>query len=282
MDLGPTAKWRWQSGKNRLTGKAMAHNVICMKWGTKFGADYVNALHRMVRQHCTLAPRFFCFTDDGRGIDRDVEIRPLPQLELDAGPERGWRKLSILRKNDLVGDVLFLDLDVVIRANIDDFFHIPGKFRIVKDWDFPRAVTGNSSVFRFTGGEWDSVLQDFLRNRRAIQRRFRNEQAYLSHAIAERGALAYWPPDWCVSFKRHCLRPWPLCYFREPQEPTRAKIVVFHGKPTPMQALTGHVAKWGFRRVRPTGWLKKYTNLGKSTAELARQEHPIDRGAPQS
>ena len=42
-------------------------NVICMKWGDKFGPEYVNRLHRMVEKNLTIPHRFVCFTDNGDG-----------------------------------------------------------------------------------------------------------------------------------------------------------------------------------------------------------------------
>ena len=36
------------------------------------------------------------------------------------------------------------------------------------------------------------------------------------------------------------------------------KIIVFHGRPTPQQALNGFCGKCGFRYVKPTKWLEQY------------------------
>ena len=129
----------------------MDKNVVCIKWGTKFGADYVNSLYRMVEKNLTIPHRFVCFTDNAEGIDPGVEIRPLPELNDEGLPEKAWRKLGLFTDQlaDLEGEALFLDLDVVIRDNIDCFFEKEGEFYIIKDWDFPNDIIGNSSVFKF-------------------------------------------------------------------------------------------------------------------------------------
>ena len=44
--------------------------VVCVKWGTKYGADYVNRLHRAVRRHLSAARSFVCLTDDPEGSKR--------------------------------------------------------------------------------------------------------------------------------------------------------------------------------------------------------------------
>lgn len=111
------------------------YTVICMKWGDKFGPEYVNRLYSMVSRNLTLPFKFVCFTDNGAGINRNVEIRPLPDMALPDGKERGWRKLSTFRDDiGLSGRVLFLDLDTVIVGNIDDYFTLDGDFCLMAHW----------------------------------------------------------------------------------------------------------------------------------------------------
>ena len=68
--------------------------VICMKWGNKYGPEYVNRLYNMVSRHLTLDFQMVCLTDDSTGIDPAVKCYPIPELDLPAGPERGWKKLT--------------------------------------------------------------------------------------------------------------------------------------------------------------------------------------------
>ncbi|MCA9210969.1 MAG: hypothetical protein KDA55_21570, partial [Planctomycetales bacterium] len=108
-------------------------NVICMKWGDKYGANYVNILRAMVRRHLSLPHRFVCFTENASGLHPEVEVFPLPELELPDGiPERCWRKLCTFDRQlgDLHGPTLFLDLDVVVLGSLDSLFELPGKFFI--------------------------------------------------------------------------------------------------------------------------------------------------------
>ena len=46
----------------------MTKNVICIKWGTKFGPEYVNRLYKMVQKNLSLPHRFVCFTDSAEGL----------------------------------------------------------------------------------------------------------------------------------------------------------------------------------------------------------------------
>ena len=115
---------------------APVRNVICMKWGSKYGPEYVNRLYAMVRRHLTGDFRMVCLTDDAHGIRTEVACFPIPPLELPSGiPERGWTKLATFAADlhGLHGTALFLDLDVVIVGPLDGFFTQPGEFVIIHD-----------------------------------------------------------------------------------------------------------------------------------------------------
>ena len=231
-----------------------------MKWGTKYGPDYVNRLHRMIAKNIERDFQITCFTDDGNGIDPDVRVMPLLPLGLPEGlPERGWNKLATLAEGigGLQGQVVFLDLDVVITGSLDDFFELPGEFLIIRDSKFRTKPIGNSSVYRFEIGRFASVLDDFVKNFDWVRKNFRNEQAYLSYAIHKLGHLQFWPDGWCPSFKYHCMKPWPMGLFKDPELPAGAKIVIFHGHPLPDEAINGVTTKW-IRPVRPTAWVADY------------------------
>ena len=48
-------------------------NVICIKWGTLYGPEFVNKLYSMVKRNLSLEFRFVCMTDDTTGIDEHIE-----------------------------------------------------------------------------------------------------------------------------------------------------------------------------------------------------------------
>mgnify|MGYP003446081805 CR=1 FL=1 len=117
-------------------------NIICMKWGTLYGPEYVNHLRAGVAKHLARPHRFVCFTDDTAGIDAAVETLPLPSLDLRAGErDLRWRKLAVFRAplGDLAGQTLFLDLDLVVVDSLEPFFALPGAFHIIRDDDLFRA-----------------------------------------------------------------------------------------------------------------------------------------------
>jgi hypothetical protein len=254
-------------------------NVVCMKWGTKYGPEYVNILRAMVSRHLDRPHRFVCLTDDAEGLRGDVETIGLPGelyrpenlgglISAQAGggadestarpgrhPERGWMKVGMFRPQlgDLRGLTLFLDLDVLIVGPIGALFEYPGTFCLSHDytWRGKRETVGNTSVFRFEIGAHGDVFEYFLTHRSEITRQFRNEQEYVSHRI---GTMNFWPEAWCPSFKRHCVPAWPANFLLRPRFPPEAKVIVFHGRPNPPDALRGRSGKW-YRYIREAPWV---------------------------
>ncbi|WP_411357924.1 glycosyltransferase family protein [Pseudidiomarina salilacus] len=240
-------------------------NVLCIKWGQKYGADYVNTLYSMVSRHLSRPFRFVCLTDDNEDIREEVEVKPIPAIGFADFDERkpwtfghGWLKLTCFAEPlyDLQGPTLFLDLDIVIVGSLDEFFEPEGEFLVIKEWDKSDA-TGNTSVFRFNIGAHVDALEHLKNDPVGSRKDVRNEQEFITQFVARQGKLKYWPAEWCRSFKRHCLRPFPLSFFQQPRIPEGAKVIIFHGRPHPDDAIAGRSGKW-YRKVLPTEWIKEY------------------------
>jgi hypothetical protein len=240
-----------------VTGRRI---VLCMKWGTKYGPEYVNRLYGMVRRHLPGEFDFVCLTERSEAVRPEVRCLPIPPLDLPPGiPERGWTKLTTFSADlhGLQGTALFLDLDVVIVDALTPFFEHPGEFLIIHDWKRPWRVTGNSSVYRFRLGAHADVLTHFRAQVTEVRQRFRNEQAYLSDFLHRQGRLAYWPAAWCASWKYHCIPTFPANFWRTPSIPAGARILVFHGVMNPPDALSGR-SQGNWRKALPAPWIAEH------------------------
>jgi hypothetical protein len=261
----------WRSGFERAQRERCA-NVICMKWGTRYGPEWVDRLYAMVIRNTSWQVRFVCFTDDASGIRPEVECQPLPRVEFDAEKiGKYWPKLGMMQKGlgGLEGLTLFLDLDLVIIDSIDDFFTHPGRFCIVREWKDPHLGYGNSSIVRFVIGSEANVLDRFYATPAdVIVREYASkEQNFLTKAVDE---VTFWPPEWCPAFPLACLpRNRVRRFFATPEKPKGGKILVFFGSITPQSALKGeHEARkrvgTGFawrptrRRFKPAHWIADY------------------------
>jgi len=235
-----------------------------MKWGTLYGADYVNRLYNMVKRNLSGEFRFVCLTDDKTGIIDEVECFDCPEVAI---PEphcnRGWRKVSLWAQTVEglnPGDALFIDLDVVITGSLDDFFELPGDFIVCKNWSSAGADgrIGNTSIYRFTIGSHAYLLDRLLTKTDEVLSEFSNSQTFISRTVKE-GAMQFWPEGWCHSFKVHCVPSGIRRWFEEPKLPEGSRIVIFPGVPNPHDAAAGQwPAPWYkkfYKHIRPAKWV---------------------------
>ncbi len=163
--------------------------------------------------------RFIAFTDDPTGLDMGIEARPIPPIKLPASGLGGspWRKLALWSRDiGLAGDVLFLDLDVVVVGPLDALFDLdPGKLAIIRDWG--SKDSGNSSVMRFPAGGAPHLVDNFEHAPLEKRRLYSNEQVYLTR---ESGLpMVFWPSEWCPSFKATMMPRFPFNHWKNVEIP---------------------------------------------------------------
>jgi hypothetical protein len=98
------------------------NNVVCVKFGTKYSADFVNKLYNDIKGLTSSEFKFFCYTDDPEGIAEEITIIP----PLGKPTLKGvWNKLRLFDpKMPFEGKTYFFDLDVKILKDpliIDDW-----------------------------------------------------------------------------------------------------------------------------------------------------------------
>jgi len=95
-------------------------NVICVKWGEKYSAAYVNRLKIMLDKHLTLPFTMWCYTDDRHGVDNNINIIDIPEED---HLEGWWNKMAVFKESmPYDGRCMYLDLDIVIQNNIDELY----------------------------------------------------------------------------------------------------------------------------------------------------------------
>jgi len=190
----------------------MSRTVVVLNWRDYLGRgrEYVDRLHAGVKQHLTVPFQF-------------VEVT---EADLPEGRTGWFNKLHLLEMFD--GDVLYLDLDIVLTGNIDHLVELAATDRsriwARDDWSYPasqpivgREATINSSVMLWHG-RWDmsGVTAAMIRDTHG-------DQGIITQL--------FWPdrigllPNASVkSYKYDVMRG-------AKPEP----IVVFHGQPKPHQ-----------------------------------------------
>lgn len=124
--------------------------IVCVKWGKRYDAAYVNRLYAGVRRNLKgRSPEevpFVCFTDDAAGLVEGIEARSLPK-----DSTLWWGKAYLFSEEaGLDGNrVLFLDLDQVIVADLGNLAAYRGPFAVLATDGISCELAGggyNSSV----------------------------------------------------------------------------------------------------------------------------------------
>ena len=231
-------------------------NVVCIKWGEKFGVEYVNKLYNAVQRNLSLKHRFICLTDDAEGIVAGVETFDIPRADL----KICWNKLALFDRgiHNIEGQILFLDLDVVIVKPIDDLFLFQpeSKFVSIKEWvsvDYalPDMTPFNASAMRFDVGAFTFIVEEFYKERDVTlieeiffdeaasklgqsekityndlegfpPRVFNGDQEWEYYMLYKNNVkVDYYPEGWLASYR----------YGFD----SKARVIVFHGEPKPEQ-----------------------------------------------
>lgn len=250
-------------------------NVVCVKWGALYGADYVNRMYAMVARHITPPFRVVCLTDDRTGIRPEVECFDLPELGCahPVGTMGKWRKQILWGRTvpGLSGVALFIDLDSVIVGSLDDYFSYgsPDDVILARNWALPFRKQGQTSVFRYPVGGNPHILDDFRANPQAIADKYQFEQHYVT--AAAKGGIKFWPEEWTRHFRLHCLPKFPLRYFMTARLPPKAKIVTFPGGPNPDDVQVG---RWNKKVPAHRGrWEHFMATFGDERVDKKRWRH---------
>lgn len=123
----------------------MKINLLTMKWGTKFQADYPNLIHRMAKRWMPeyVELESYCMTDDGTGLDKDINVVECTEKWLwdDITNNDQWFfwdgiKMSMFAPQlcGIEGRILFSDLDNLFIGPMDRVINTEPPAMIPCDW----------------------------------------------------------------------------------------------------------------------------------------------------
>ena len=203
-------------------------NVVCVKTGDVYSAEYVNKLASMVSRHLTMEHKFWCITDNPYGIDKHIGIKPST-----VGFTGWWSKLQVFRRGLFEGDyILYLDLDTLIVDNLE-YLIAYGEQCLEEDAlvlleDFNRPCGYGSAVFMLsTNGVLHYVLDRFLETPEQYVKGYHGDQEFLESCVK---SVSIWPHDWVVPYPG-ALHPSYHSHDMSSGVDDRAKVVCFHGPP---------------------------------------------------
>ncbi len=225
----------------------MKKQIVCINWGTKYGAPYINRLYQMVKANTTPPFRFVAFTDTRAGVHPDVDCFDLPEMPgfMPKNTIGQWPKSRLWAPElgDLEGAFLFVDLDVTITDSLDPFFEFGAEEDVVlaRNVAKPLQKLGQTSIYRMPVGALAPLQAMFAADPQAVADKYRFEQHFVTKNAPN--GVKFWPNGWVRHFRIECIPRFPLNYFVPPRLPKGARVVIFAGSMNPPDAIVGQYNK---------------------------------------
>jgi hypothetical protein len=214
--------------------------VLCVRFGNKYGRDYVERLRNMVAKHITVPYEFVCLTDDKHPISG---VRSIVQ------PSAGyaklwWHKVHMFDPSlPIKGRILYLDLDLVIHRNINKLVEVKSKELLgIRDFNrkfYPKWQQLNSSALCWWHGDHSYIYENFKKDPKAAMR-LHGDQDWIWRE--GKGRIRFWPDSWIQSYKweirdrEQLVSRTGVNGFKTVSNlapPADCCIAVFHGEPKP-------------------------------------------------
>lgn len=176
---------------------------ICLKWGTKYGPEYVNRLYESIRRLYHKPHRFLCYTDDPRGLRPEVEVRSIDELRRVENTCFTMEKLFLFDGLDYEGPYCLLDIDILIQSDLtpyfDDYKFTEPRFsissRVHVDVDYEKIAPVffqegmcyvNSSFVTWTGDQLKWLPQFYRDNKAIIDYKYKDLDTFLFHTVLKK------------------------------------------------------------------------------------------------
>ena len=221
------------------------NNVICVFWGTKYPIKFVNILYSMCKRNLKDKFNFYCLTDETNQPFTDG-IKPIriPDPQFDGW----WNKMHLYDKRlEIEGNILYLDLDVVVVNKLDDFFnqYQDSDFLCIRDFGQP-TTTINSSVQRYNLKHHSFIYDDYMKNKSKYDG-IHGDQNVITDMMFRHQMTHILPDDWTYSYKwPERGKPKKYEKYKPKEHPLKnnAKVCVFHGHPNPDYAMQYESGEW--------------------------------------
>ena len=182
-----------------ISQKVEKVTVLCVKFGTRYGREYVERLRNMVSKHLTVPYEFVCLTDDQHPISgvRSIIQKPAGYSKL------WWHKDHMFDPSlPISGKILYFDLDIVIHQNIDKLL-ISNSNQFLGIRDFNRKFYAswqylNSSAMSWYAGHHSYIYENFKKDP-ASAMKLQGDQDWIWKT--GKSKISFWPDEWIQSYK---------------------------------------------------------------------------------
>jgi hypothetical protein len=169
----------------------MAVKFITLKWGTKYGPEYVNRLYHSIKKTYSDSFEFHCFTDDYTNIDKGCQLHSLDNLPHFGVDVFTLAKIDLFNELPFEGPYVLLDLDVLILRDLKPYFD-EYQFKEPRIgycyWQDPDRIYHsyqrgdcyyNSSFVTWTGDQLKHVYDTYTDNQMAVVWKFKSFDKFM-------------------------------------------------------------------------------------------------------
>jgi len=220
-------------------------DCACVIHGNLYEWGYVERLYRMVSQNLSYPIRFHVFTESSRSVPNHMIKHCLTDWHGVEGRKRAWwYKMQMFDPKHVAGQLLYLDLDVVVTGNLDWITGLDRQFFwSIKDFRYlwrPSWQGINSSMMYWDTTKFQDIWDNFRsRDLASVMRQYAGDQDFLSDLIDQK-TRRFMDPDLVRSWRWQVKDGGMDMRTRSYNRPgagavitPQCSVIVFHGNPKP-------------------------------------------------
>ncbi len=219
-------------------------DCACVIHGTGYDWEYVEKLYNMLTRTIPAGIRFHVYTEHDRSVPPHMIKHILDDWGVSGPKKSWWYKMQLFNSEHFAGDLLYLDLDVVVVKELTQLVAQPTDyFWAIKDFRYlqnHRYSSINSSVMWFNVEKFSWIWDKFLQtNIEYTIKQFAGDQDYINHVL-DINQRRFFDDRYFESYRWQCQDGGYNFQKRKHQHPGSGMkvkedtlVVVFHGKPKP-------------------------------------------------
>jgi hypothetical protein len=232
-----------------------AVDVACVIHGDLYPWVYVENLYAMVSRNLNKRVHFHVFTEADRSVPGHMirhDLAPWPGV---SGRKKAWwYKMQMFDTKHGIDQILYFDLDVVIKNNIDWITGLNRRyFWTLRDFRYlwrPNWRGANTSVMWWNARKFHDVWQDFNRHDISeVMRRWNGDQDYITDTV-DQNDIRFMNSDRIRSWRWQVIDGGMDMRTRTYRNPgagaavdPNTDIIIFHGNPKPPDLLDHGIVK---------------------------------------
>lgn len=232
--------------KARNLALARRHiDVACVIHSDGYSWEYVERLYNSVCRNLSLPVQFHVYTEHDRSVPPHMIKHCLEEWPGVKGPKKSWwYKMQLFNAQHHPGDLMYLDLDVVIVNDLSWIVQQPANYLwTLRDFRYLQKGSHsgmNSSLMWWNVAEFDWVWQKFnTAGRQDIIKRYHGDQDYIN-VIVDHTRKRFYPEQHAASYRWQAHDGGMNWHTRKQKSPGAGtqfagdtSLLIFHGRPKP-------------------------------------------------